>query len=66
MAWVAVDKDGSEWIFECCPRRLVTDQWGTVFLDDPQMTIELPKGSIKKLIDRDMSWEDNAVELKIM
>ncbi len=27
-------------------------------------TIELPKGTIKKLIGRDMSWEDEPIELK--
>lgn len=26
--------------------------------------ISLPKGSIKKLIGRDLTWEDNPVELK--
>ncbi len=28
------------------------------------MGITLPKGSIKKLIGRDLTWEDEAVELK--
>lgn len=27
-------------------------------------TIELPKGSIKKLIGRELSWDDEPVELK--
>ena len=28
------------------------------------MWLALPKGSIKKLIGRDLTWEDNLVELK--
>jgi hypothetical protein len=27
-------------------------------------SIELPKGSIKKLIGRELTWSDNTVELK--
>lgn len=27
-------------------------------------TIELPKGTIKKLIGRDLTWEDEPVEIK--
>ena len=63
MAWVAVDKDGSERIYPFNPYR-VTYYWTCSmyrFLPGP---ISLPKGSIKKLIGRDLIWEDDAVELK--
>ena len=30
----------------------------------PEGAIKLPKGTIKKLIGRDLSWKDDAVELK--
>ena len=58
MTWVAVDKNGDEYIFECMPHR-DEDEWYEIcdFL-------ELPKGSIKKLIGRDLTWSDDAVELK--
>lgn len=53
MAWVAVNKDGSESIFDVKPRR-VDRFWSDEFYinDDVRWDseIELPKGSIKKLI----------------
>lgn len=65
MAWVAVDSDGSECMFASKPIRFkgykswVVD--GNKYLIDQ---IELPKGSIKKLIERELSWNDEPVELK--
>ncbi|WP_373731235.1 fructan hydrolase [Bacteroides heparinolyticus] len=44
-----------------------TDFWACIY-DNPDegyenIAIELPKGSIKKLIGRELTWEDNPVEL---
>ena len=85
MAWVAVDKDGTEKIFSSVPlrrswvqsvfiiRRAYTknqfNKWSAHWSSDPddplpEGAIILPKGSIKKLIGRDLTWEDDAVELK--
>lgn len=66
MAWVAVDYIG-EWIFNCKPDMwigdcvehnywLPQDRYGAYGL-------QLPKGSIKKLIGRELTWEDEPVEL---
>ena len=63
MAWVAVDKDDSERIYPFSPYR-VTDYWTCSMYMGLSGPINLPKGSIKKLIGRDLSWEDNPVELK--
>ena len=66
MAWVAVHKDGSESIFDIKPRR-VDRFWSDEFYIDDVLwdsEIELPKGSIKKLIGRDLTWGDEPVELK--
>lgn len=60
MAWVAVDKNGDEVIFEFEPYRWKDVFWTKDFGDD----IYLPKGSIKKLIGRDLDWSDEPVELK--
>lgn len=60
MAWVAVDKDGAESIFTLKPSRTDHDSFAPDFCDE----IFLPKGSIKKLIGRELFWEDFAVELK--
>lgn len=60
MAWVAVDKNGEEYIYNEKPDRgdKYFDPFGLLYC------FSLPKGSIKKLIGRDLTWEDNPVELK--
>ena len=92
MAWVAVDKDGTEKIFNSFPIRrsdvnsilfasIVRNfirkkysknnykKWDSMWSTDendpmPENAIVLPKGSIKKLIGRDLTWQDEPVELK--
>lgn len=89
MAWVAVDKDGVEAIFDGKPFRGNTQKdrdhvWGTYageYYDRwyPKHDgrnedtgdayyqghfIEMPKGSIKKLIGRELTWDEEPVELK--
>lgn len=48
------------------PSHLLTD-WAYLYNDPDEglqdIAVELPKGSIKKLIGRDLTWEDDAVEL---
>ena len=67
MAWVAIHKNGEEGIFAHRPERGAKLEWwydeiyeGGVALDTE---ISLPKGSIKKLIGRELTWEDEPVEL---
>lgn len=57
MAWVVVDKIGEELISRTEPFR-VGDYWIGYYI------FHLPKGSIKKLIERELSWKDEPVELK--
>ena len=67
MAWVAVNKDGSERIFMQKPKRFVHCIWVSTHNDYANRFydfVELPKGSIKKLIGKELSWEDDCVELK--
>lgn len=72
MAWVAVHENGHEGIFSNKPTRggglhfwydEVNDEvndGGTLY----DTEIPLPKGSIKKLIGRNLTWNDEPVELK--
>lgn len=61
MAWLVVDgRDNTEWIFEYKPERCAEKG----FWWDYRESVKLPKGSIKKLIGRDITWEDAPVELK--
>lgn len=58
MAWLAVDKDGSEWITTDKPYR-----FDDVWYEDYEQ-VKLSKGSIQKLIGRSLTWEDEPVELE--
>jgi len=60
MAYVAVDEDKMEHIFEYPPFRK-KDYW---YFNGMDGVIELPKGSIEKLIGKKLTWEDEPVELK--
>lgn len=66
MAWVAVNRYGDEYIFEAFPERL-NCVWAPTFCEYENRVydyVELPKESIKKLIGRELSWNDEPVELK--
>lgn len=60
MAWVAVDKDKTESIFPDKPQRIFSRDlyWKAIG------GILLPEGSIKKLIGKELSWDDEPFELK--
>ena len=77
MAWVAVDKDGKEWIFVYKPyredgNRSLYKLYDPSYWSDEDVSeygnedtgILLPKCSIKKLIGRDLDWSNEPVELK--
>ena len=76
MAWVAVNKDGQEICSEYPIYRLGDFEWTTLSEEElkdwcfesngnpDDFIVKLPKGSIKKLIGRDLTWKDDAVELK--
>lgn len=64
MAWVAKDSGtyGSELRFINKP---VRDEKNGVWFSkgEPQWSNYLPSGSIKKLIGRELTWEDEPVEI---
>ena len=67
MAWVCVSKHEEELVFNFKPHRAgyYKESWeGDMegsWQDEP---VELPRGSIKKLIGRELSFSDEPVELK--
>lgn len=64
MAWLAVYKDGTECICNTESYRDWVDfKWYIENLQESN-AVELPKGYIKKLIGKGLSWEDEPVELK--
>lgn len=60
MAWVAVDANGEEWVYNLKPRRFI----GNGTFDNGFGYIQLPQGSIENIIGRKLTWEDEPVELK--
>lgn len=77
MAFVAVNKNGSENIFVFRPFRTDPDKslyklWEPEYWSDEDSSeygneytgITLPKGSIKKLTGKDLTWNDEPIELK--
>lgn len=61
MAWLAVDKDGTECIFNAMP--VFDESDGAFKVSLFYAKIKLPSGSIKKLIGRELTWEDEPVEI---
>ncbi len=57
-AWLAVDDNGTEKKYFAPPKRNLKhhEWWG--------IRARLSKGSIKKLIGRELTWEDEPVEIK--
>lgn len=59
MAYLAVDEDGTEWIYDDEPFR---QQY--TWVESFGCGIKLPSGSIAKLIGKELTWEDEPYELE--
>ena len=65
MAVVAVDKDGAEAIYDDCPIRHNVSWIPSKYRNGEDTDwVLLPKGSIAKLIGRELTWSDEPVELE--
>lgn len=65
MAWVAIDEFENECILDPKPSKNKKDKdWKGYWNDFYIGKIRLPKGSIKKLIGRDLTYNDEPVELE--
>lgn len=76
MAWLACDNSGEEFIYEHKPSRRFYLEWNDLIdgshhkekadywePDYDCNTIKLPKGTIKKLIGRELTWDYEPVEI---
>ena len=65
MAYLCVDKRG-EFIADECPERDFYEwkEWRDEFYGESCTLIPLPKGTIKKLIGKEMSWVDEPICLE--
>ncbi len=68
MAWVAVDKDGDEIICEGKPERIVKHGYWeyltTIEGELMNFVMCLPKGSIKKITGKEISYKDEPIDLE--
>lgn len=63
MAYLAVDKNGAECISTHPPVRLrKLGEWGVARVYGSNF-INLPPGSIKNLIGRELTWDDEPVKI---
>ena len=63
MAWISVDKNGTEKIFNKEPKRSYNngnEQWVQV---KNTHRIVIPKGSVERLLGRELRWTDAPVEI---
>lgn len=60
MAFVACDENKAEWIYDEHPQRRKLEFYPSEVGNN---CVELPSGTIKKLIGYDLSWYDEPVEL---
>ena len=58
MAWLAVDENGEEYVYDFKPIRQ-----DRLFMVDKEHYVGLPSGSIEKLIGRKLTFEDDPVEI---
>ena len=67
MAWLAVDRYEDEYIFECKPKKVghrkCDDFDDLTHYTYDGVSIELPKGTIEKIIGRKLTWKDAPVEI---
>ncbi|MDE7431493.1 MAG: hypothetical protein K2N34_06235 [Lachnospiraceae bacterium] len=66
MAYLAVDADGTEWIFDKKKptRNDYPEFWlAGRFNGASDYYVQLPHGSIAKLIGRELTWNDEPVEI---
>ncbi len=64
MAWVAVDIDGSEYMYNYKPVRILKyKNWYNRGVCNAKH-IKLPKGTIEKLLGVKLSWDNDCIKLK--
>lgn len=66
MTYLAVDENGTEWIYDCEVERIPLldgSYWGPVNEVDYPNYVKLPNGTIEKLIGRKMYWKDEPIQI---
>ena len=66
MSVLVVDKDGTELVWSYCPlRNKHRGRWERPYSDEGDyQCVELPNGSIEKLIGKSMTWADEPYQME--
>lgn len=70
-AWLAVNANGDEYIFNGCPKLTEYDDWTDTFdfIDDDGSInsisggVRVPNGTIKKLLGKDITFDESPIEI---
>ena len=66
MGWLAVDKDGAEYIYNNRPHRdEINGEWNFLTTNSSVTFIRIPKGSIEKMTGERLTWENEPLQLKV-
>lgn len=66
MAWLAVDEDGTETVYRDKPVKFQKPHYNGIWSPedcDHEFYVELPKGTIERLIGKVLTFNDEPVEL---
>lgn len=63
MAWLAVNRDGTELCFYGKPERYKEKGVWVLNEKDVEDAYELPKGAIERFLSRKVTWEDEPIEI---
>ena len=63
MAWLVVDKDGTELCFQGKPVRYESKGEWVLNEHDIKDAYELKKGTIKRFLGREITWNDEPIEI---
>lgn len=63
MAWLAVDRDGTELCFHVKPVRFEGKGEWVLNEQDMKDAYVLPKGAIERFLGRKVTWEDEPIEI---
>ena len=70
-AWVAVNANGDEYIFNSCPKPTEYDDWTDTFeyidndgsINSISGGVHVPNGTIKKLLEKDITFDESPIEI---
>lgn len=66
MAWLAVDEDKMAWVFKSKPHRKTHPTMSDYWESEDGNCYPIDREAIDVILGREMTWDDEPVEIKIM